>query len=91
MDLRYNMIDVIQPPQTGSPWGIMADACEEWLIGARARLDAARQADGGHGVILDDRAHVAAGDQQRAEHVGRKTRLTEHVFDRERASMGPRR
>jgi hypothetical protein len=27
-DLRYNMIDVIQPPQTGSPWGIMADACD---------------------------------------------------------------
>ncbi len=27
-DLRYNMIDVIQPPQTGSPWGIMVDACD---------------------------------------------------------------
>ncbi|HWZ90263.1 MAG TPA: hypothetical protein VNW92_15475, partial [Polyangiaceae bacterium] len=27
-DLRYNMIDVIQPPQTGSPWGIMMDATD---------------------------------------------------------------
>jgi len=27
-DLRYNMIDVIQKPQTGSPWGILADASD---------------------------------------------------------------
>jgi hypothetical protein len=27
-DLRYHMIDLIQKPQTGSPWGIMVDAVD---------------------------------------------------------------
>ncbi|HKO52057.1 MAG TPA: hypothetical protein VJV79_30315 [Polyangiaceae bacterium] len=27
-DLRYHMINLIQKPQTGSPWGIMADAVD---------------------------------------------------------------